>query len=1558
MAVTQVVAQTATLLPNAKQTFLGTTGAPLAAGTVTLYTPNSTNKKTTWVDPNQVSANTNPINLDAAGRAIIFGQGNYRQVVKDVNGVTIWDAFTSAVGSASPSGSTGTDTAPVGTVLPYSGFAIPTNWQLAYGQPLNRVTFASLLTAITISNTAVSCTATSTTLTGFASTAQFSAGEPIEATCLPANTTIASITNSTTIVVSAAAISSAALTAVVFPWGNGDGNSTFNVPDLRGRVFAGADAMGGTAANLLTASYYGASAAAPGISGGSQSHTLLQAELPAFKPAITITDPGHTHPIGGGGNSGGGLSTAISGTISQTNNTGTSTTGITAALTSNLGSGTALAIIQPTLTVNYIIKVAPNASGAGGVVSIGGMFGDIICDATFLCTNQTIGLATQLTGTILANIGASTMTPTAVTLSNIMDDTCGSSQGDIFYRGPSTWNCLPPGTAGFALLTQGGGTSPLWGPTATSDSTAVKAPAQIATTGSNITLSGEQTIDGVLTNFSRVVVKDQSISSQNGIYNTSPGTWNRSTDANTTGQLVTGTQVFVTSGTVNGQKFFAVTSTNPIFIGTSSINLVLYTGNVISNGGTAGQIALFNDPQHIYGVTALTTVLNTQLGTTYTVQSTDQNSTIAFSNSSPFAIALPQAGGLFPTGWAITLFNIGTSNATITPATSTINGLTSLILQPSDSVTLISDGTNYKGIISPGYLSTINAVGGRLVVSSGSNTASPTYTTAGTGVITAISNNVNTTGGIATYPINISAPINAQTGTTYTVLSTDNGKLVTFTNASPIAITLPAATGSFGSGFATTLFCLSTSTGSCTITAGAAVNNNTTIVLQPGDSIYVESNGSIYVGTVSLGYMQQIAGNSTRILTAPATNGISPSYFTAATGVQTALGVSIGSAGSFVVNGGALGTPSSGTGTNITGISASNVTSGSLPVAQLGASAASHASLIDVGGTATWKVIPDCLDSGGNHLNYTQSTDAYSCGTSGNSGLVVGTTAITSGVIGGFLYQTSGNVLGNSAAASSASLIFNQNAAASPTVLGSFGALTLITADAQNTGLIINGFGTSNGVTLNIAKANGTGASPTALGSGNIISDILSWGYNGASYIDTIKIECSSTEAWSVGHNGTKCVWATTPNGSASLVTAITLGQDQSLTVVGPVVSPTGTFTTAVTSPTLTLGTISSATGTLKLANASSANLTTIQAGNAAAARTYTWPTDFGAAGTVLTDAAGNGTLSWAAGGSGITALTGDVTASGTGSVAANVAKIAGVAVGTPTGTGNVAFSASPTFTGTANFAALTASGVITSGAGGVSAPGIAVGASNYGLYQATNQLGFTIAGTKRLDYGITQSAIWTFNNASGVEITANGVSTGNLIQLIPNASNGGVVSIFSSYSVTEGPLALGTYSNYTTQLVLNPNGTVSIGAGNLLIAGSNQLNIAAMTNAATTSSVCYNTGTGAVTYDGTLGTCTVSDERLKNMGERIPNALDRLLQINGVYYTWKDPSMGAGRQIGVGAQTVEAVFPELVQTDSNGRKSADYQRLTAPIIEALRELKANNDNLQNEIESIKKAVR
>lgn len=86
----------ATLLPSGQIQFIDSNGNPLVGGTIDFYTPNTTTRKTTWQDSGQVTPNTNPIILDAAGRAIIYGSGSYRMVLKDSSGVTIYDQLTAS----------------------------------------------------------------------------------------------------------------------------------------------------------------------------------------------------------------------------------------------------------------------------------------------------------------------------------------------------------------------------------------------------------------------------------------------------------------------------------------------------------------------------------------------------------------------------------------------------------------------------------------------------------------------------------------------------------------------------------------------------------------------------------------------------------------------------------------------------------------------------------------------------------------------------------------------------------------------------------------------------------------------------------------------------------------------------------------------------------------------------------------------------------------------------------------------------------------------------------------------------------------------------------------------------------------------------------------------------------------------------------------------------------------------------------------------------------------------------------------------------------------------
>ena len=69
-------------------------------------------------------------------------------------------------------------------------------------------------------------------------------------------------------------------------YGVGDGASTFNIPDLRGRVIAGQDDMGGASANRLTGLSGGLDGDTLGASGGSESHQLTTAEMPAHTHAI------------------------------------------------------------------------------------------------------------------------------------------------------------------------------------------------------------------------------------------------------------------------------------------------------------------------------------------------------------------------------------------------------------------------------------------------------------------------------------------------------------------------------------------------------------------------------------------------------------------------------------------------------------------------------------------------------------------------------------------------------------------------------------------------------------------------------------------------------------------------------------------------------------------------------------------------------------------------------------------------------------------------------------------------------------------------------------------------------------------------------------------------------------------------------------------------------------------------------------------------------------------------------------------------------------------------
>lgn len=197
----------------------------------------------------------------------------------------------------------------IGELIPYTGLTAPDGWVLAYGQTLSRTTYADLWT--------------------FAQ-AEIAAGNTL--------------------------------------FNNGNGTTTFGIGDLRGRVVAASDVMGGPAAGRLTTTTM--TSAGLGGTGGTQTVTLTTAEMPSHYHSANIGDPGHTHSLSNVAStvnaaSRGSFFTGVGGSATtlyyDTPSLGGNYTGV--YITSSNGDGNTFSAglggshrnVQPTIICNYIL---------------------------------------------------------------------------------------------------------------------------------------------------------------------------------------------------------------------------------------------------------------------------------------------------------------------------------------------------------------------------------------------------------------------------------------------------------------------------------------------------------------------------------------------------------------------------------------------------------------------------------------------------------------------------------------------------------------------------------------------------------------------------------------------------------------------------------------------------------------------------------------------------------------------------------------------------------------------------------------------------------------------------------------------------------------------------------------------------------------------------------------------------------------------------------------------------------------------------------------------------
>lgn len=251
----------------------------------------------------------------------------------------------------------------VGVSYEWNGPFAPSGTVFEYGQAISRTTYADLMDAITAevtgdtTNGNNTITNVSVDLTGLGLE-----GAAIEGTGIPSGRTITSVTTTTIVMSGTASATGSTVAMRIFPHGNGNGSTTFNVPDSRGRAVVGRDNMGASSADRLTGITNSVNGDVLGASGGIESQTLVEGQLPSHAHAAgslaASTGGAHTHGIGSTGSGSSGKPSLSGDAASSSGYTTTSSgdhTHTISGTSGTAGSGQGHNNVPPSVVKNRVI---------------------------------------------------------------------------------------------------------------------------------------------------------------------------------------------------------------------------------------------------------------------------------------------------------------------------------------------------------------------------------------------------------------------------------------------------------------------------------------------------------------------------------------------------------------------------------------------------------------------------------------------------------------------------------------------------------------------------------------------------------------------------------------------------------------------------------------------------------------------------------------------------------------------------------------------------------------------------------------------------------------------------------------------------------------------------------------------------------------------------------------------------------------------------------------------------------------------------------------------------